>query len=409
MAGPASSTGKALDGVKVLDLTQFEAGTSATQALAWYGADVIKIEEPTQGEQGRISSTDVLGVDSHYFILLNSNKRSATLNLRHERGKALLRQMIPQADVFIENFAPGTIERLGFGYDAVQALNPRIIYTQVKGYGTGSPYGTYLSFDMIAQAVGGALSITGTPEFPYRPGPTVADTGAGLHCLIAILAALLQRERTGRGQRIEVAMQDAVINLCRISYFQQQTLGRATPRDPLGNPTKSVIPCNVYPCKPFGPNDYVFLACTRTHAKQWEALATGMGRGDLIADPRFATGDDRLAHVAELDQLIADWTRQYTKLEAMQILGEAGVPVGAVMDTLELSHDPYLWKRGVFAAIKHPVRGDLFVPGWPVKMSDSPVEVVSAPLLGEHTAAVYREWLGLTAEQVARLRAEQVI
>ncbi len=404
-----SSTGKALDGVKVLDLTQFEAGTSATQALAWYGADVIKIEEPTQGEQGRISSTDVLGVDSHYFILLNSNKRSATLNLRDERGKGLLRQMIPQADVFIENFAPGTIERLGFAYDEVRALNPRIIYAQVKGYGTGSPYAKYLSFDMIAQAVGGALSITGTPEFPYRPGPTVADTGAGLHCLIAILAALLQRERTGRGQRIEVAMQEAVINLCRISYFQQQALGHATPRDPVGNPTKSVVPSNVYRCKPFGPNDYCFLACTRTHAKQWEALAKAMGREDLLTDPRFASSDARVAHAAELDQLIGEWTRQYTKLEAMRILGEAGVPVGAVMDTLELSHDPYLWKRGMFATIKHPVRGDLFVPGWPVKMSDSPVEVASAPLLGEHSAAVYREWLGLDKEQVAHLRAEKVI
>jgi formyl-CoA transferase len=409
MAVSESSPGKALDGVKVLDLTQFEAGTSTTQALAWYGADVIKIEEPTQGEQGRISSTDVLGVDSHYFILLNSNKRSATLNLRDERGKELLRQMLPRADVFIENFAPGTIERLGFGYDEVRALNPRIIYTQVKGYGTGSPYAQYLSFDMIAQAVGGALSITGTPEFPYRPGPTVADTGAGLHCLIAILAALLQRKRTGRGQRIEVAMQDAVINLCRISYFQQQALGRATPRDPIGNPTKSVVPCNVYSCKPFGPNDYVFLACTRTHAKQWEALAKGMGREDLLTDPRFATSDARVAHAAELDEIIAAWTRQYTKLEALQILGEAGVPVGAVMDTLELSHDPYLWKRGMFAAIQHPVRGDLFVPGWPVKMSDSRVEVASAPLLGEHTAEVYREWLGLTAAQVERLREDKVV
>ncbi len=261
----------------------------------------------------------------------------------------------------------------------------------------------------VSNVVPSALSITGTPEYPYRPGPTVGDTGAGLHCLNTILAALLQRERTGRGQRIEVSMQEAVVSLCRNSYYQMEVLGRATPRAGNQNPVSPNIPANVYACKPFGPNDYCFISCTRAHTKHWERLAQAMGREDLLSDPRFATDAARVAHSDELDQIIGEWTGQHTKHEVTKILGEAGVPTGAVLDTLELSNDPYLRKRGMFVTIKHPVRGEMFVPGWPVKMSDSPVDIVTAPLLGEHTAEIYQEWLGLDEQQVAQLRAEKVI
>ena len=405
-----SSPGKALDGVKVLDLTQFEAGTSTTQILAWLGADVIKIEEPTQGDQGRRTFTSP-GLDSYYFLLLNNNKRSVTLNLRHEQGKQMLRQMIPLADVFIENFAPGVIERLGFSYEQVRALNPRIIYAQIKGFGADSPYAHVLAYDMMAQAMGGAFSTTGGPDTPpLRPGPNVGDSGTGLHCVSGILAALYQRARTGRGQRIEVAMQEAVVNFMRISFASQYLLGHAAER--VGNHNavgRSSAPSNVYPCKPFGPNDFIYIYTSRAGNKHWERLLQVMGREDLADDPRFATPAARNDHDAEVDQLLADWTRQFTKHEVMRILGEAGVPAGPVLDSVELSSDPYLRERGMFVTVEHPQRGEVVVPGWPAKMSDSPVEVQRAPLHGEHNAEVYREWLGLTAEQVAHLRAEKVI
>src|ERR687888_139600 len=212
----------ALSGVRVIDLTQFEAGTSCTETLAWLGADVIKVEEPTQGDQGRRASTDKPGVDSYYFMLLNANKKSVTLNLKDERGKEVMRKLIAEGDVMVENFAPGVIERLGFGYDEVRKINPRIIYAQIKGFAPEGPYGNYLAFDMIAQSVGGALSTTGEIDGrPLKPGPTIGDTGSGLHTAIGILAALYQRQITGRGQRIEVAMQEAVINFCRIAYASQ--------------------------------------------------------------------------------------------------------------------------------------------------------------------------------------------
>src|SRR5436309_3693210 len=221
----------ALEDVKVLDLTQFEAGTSCTEALAWLGADVIKVENPRGGDQGRGASTDQQGVDSHYFMLLNANKRSITLNLSSARGRQIFTDMLKKADVMIENFAPGAIERLGFGYDIVREINPRLIYAQVKGFGEG-PYENYVSFDMIAQSVGGALSLTGTVDTePLKPGPTIGDTGTGLHCAIGILAALHQRARTGRGQRVTAAMQDGVLNLCRVKMRDQQRLAHGPLRE----------------------------------------------------------------------------------------------------------------------------------------------------------------------------------
>jgi formyl-CoA transferase len=221
----------ALAGVRVVDLTQFEAGTSCTETLAWLGADVIKVEQPGGGDQGRQLGADQAGVDSYYFLLLNANKRSVTCNLKEERGKALLRALIAHGDVFVENFAPGAIDRLGFSYDEVARTNPRIIYAQIKGFPTEGPYGQFLSFDMIAQAAGGAYSLTGEPDGPpLKPGPNVGDTGTGLHAAIGILAALYQRQRTGRGQRIEVAMQEAVINCTRVAYSSQAVSGRPAER-----------------------------------------------------------------------------------------------------------------------------------------------------------------------------------
>ncbi len=395
----------ALAGVKVVDLTQFEAGTSCTETLAWLGADVVKVEEPTQGDQGRRASTDQTGVDSYYFMLLNANKRSLTCNLKDEGGKALLRELIQAGDVFIENFGPGVIERLGFGYEDVKKLNPRIIYAQIKGFAPDGPYGSFLSFDMIAQSVGGALSTTGEAgQRPVKPGPTIGDTGTGLHCAIGILAALLQRQQTGRGQRIEVAMQEAVINFSRIAYASQALWGRAAPRVANRSVLGTSAPSGVYACKGDGPNDYCYIYTSRAGNHQWERLLVAIGRDDLLGDPRYASPRDRVEHQDEIDELLESWTRARTKQEVMETLGKAGVPAGAVFDTNELYHDPFLRQRGIFATVQHPVRGEFTMPGWPVKMSDSEVPLVTSPLLGQHNEEVLAEWLGYDAGRVAELK-----
>jgi formyl-CoA transferase len=400
----------ALAGIRVVDLTQFEAGTSCTETLAWLGADVIKVEPPGRGEQGRAASTDVPGLDSYYFLLLNANKRSVTLNLKHPEGRRLLGRLIEHADVFIENFAPGIIERLGFGYDEVRAVNPRIVYAQVKGFAPDGPFGNYPAFDMIAQAAGGAMSLTGRPEdAPLKPGPTIGDTGAGLHLAIGILAALVQRRRTDTGQRVEVAMQEAVINYCRISFARQMLTGRAAER--WGNQSQlgMTAPSGIYPCRPGGPNDYVFIYTTRAGNHQWQRLLDVIGRPDLKDDPRFATPVQRAQHAEAIDEVIAAWTLQYTKREAMDRLGTAGVPAGATFDTLELTQDEHLNRREAIVSIDHPARGRLKMPGWPVKMERSHVRVEPAPLLGQHNRDVYGGLLELGDQELARLREQGVI
>ena len=399
----------ALAGIKVLDLTQFEAGTSCTEALAWLGADIIKVENPAGGDQGRSASTDKTGFDSPYFMLLNANKRSITLNLRTSRGREMFTEMLKKADIMIENFAPGTIERLGFGFDAVHEINPRVIYAQIKGFGPG-PYENYVSFDMIAQSAGGSLSLTGTPETePLKPGPTIGDTGTGLHCAIGVLAALHQRAATGKGQRIQVAMQDAVINFSRIAFARQAASGEAAVRSGNRSALGTTAPSGLYPCKGDGLNDYCFIYTSRAGNRHWDRLLTAIGREDLIGDERFDTPQKRWANHDEVDRMLTEFTRSRTKREVMQALGDAGVPAGAVYDTLELTEDKALQDREMIVTVDHPDRGKFTLPGWPVKMSDSHVEIDRSPLLGEHNADVYAEWLGLSAGDLEELKSEDVI
>jgi len=395
----------ALEDVKVLDLTQFEAGTSCTEALAWLGANVIKVENPKGGDQGRGASTDTKGVDSHYFMLLNANKRSVTLNLGSERGRGIFTEMLKKADVMIENFAPGAIERLGFGYDVVRKINPRIIYAQVKGFGEG-PYENYVSFDMIAQSVGGALSLTGTTETePLKPGPTIGDTGTGLHCAIGILAALQQRHATGRGQHVEVSMQDAVVNIIRVSLRDHQRFGHAMPRR--GNQASQTVPSTIYPCMPGGSNDYVFI--NAWERPMWIAMIGVMGRPELADDPRFADGAARWENREALNAMIEEWTATRTKHQVMRLLGAAGVPCGAVQDTGEVLADPHLKAREMIVDVDYPTRGTYKTVGCPVKLSDSPVAVTRPPMLGEHTAALLNELCGVDPDEVARLREGGVV
>ncbi|WP_173930981.1 CoA transferase [Chelativorans sp. Marseille-P2723] len=401
---------KALRDITVVDLTQFEAGPSCTQMLGWLGANVIKVEPPVKGEQGRRASTDDPEVDSVYFMLLNANKRSVTCNLKHEKGKELLRRLIEKADVFIENFGPGVIERLGFSYEEVQKINPRIIYAQVKGFNPSGPYANLLAFDNIAQAVGGSLSVTGDADGrPLTPGVNVGDTGSGLHCSVGILAALWQRQRTGKGQRIEIVMQEAVINFGRILYAAQDIFKAPVPRRGNAHIMGASAPCEVYPCKGGGPNDYCLIYTSRAGNHQWHALLKVMGREELMDDPRFASPQLRFQHQDEINKLVTEWSLQRDKHTCMKELGEAGVPAGAVFDTMELYEDPVLRKQGAFVTVQHPVRGDFTMPGCPVRMSDSPIETKAAPLLGADNNDVYRGLLGLSEAEIAGLAEEEVI
>ena len=274
------------------------------------------------------------GRDAWYFLLFNANKKSITVNLKSERGLELVKNMAKRADVMVENFAPGAIERLGLGYDVVRAINPSIIYAQVKGFGTGGPYENNLAFDMIAQATGGVMSITGEPDGPpLKPGVTLGDTGTGMLLAISILAALYRRRDTGQGERIEIAMQDAMLQYIRVALSTQATYGVAAKRNGAKVLSGFAVPSGIYPCKPGGPNDYVYVYTSRTNPAHWRRLLEVIGRKDLIGDPRFDTAAARLEHEPEVDEMIAAWTRQHDKREAMRVLGGAGVPAGAIFDT----------------------------------------------------------------------------
>jgi formyl-CoA transferase len=397
---------KALSNMKVLDLTQFEAGTSATMMLAFMGADVIKIEQPGKGDPGRFLRTDTPGVDAYYFLLLNANKRSLTLDLKSDEGKAIFLEMVRKADVVVENLAPGTIERLGLGYEDLKEVNPGIIFASIKGFGSYGPYSDFKSFDMIAQAMGGAFSVTGFEGGPpTRPGPTIGDTGTGMHAALGILGAYVQKLQTGTGQRVEVSMQDAVVNYNRVATLSHYTTGQPAPRR--GNAMPTSVPSRLYPCTPGGPNDYVFIHTSSL--QMWHALLRTIGRADLIGDPRYETQQARNAHAQEVYDMIEAWTTTRTKIEAMEALGKVGVPAGATLDSLEVLNDPHLQAREMMVTVQHPVRGAFTMPGSPIQMSQSPREYTPAPLLGQHTDEVLASWMGYDQAQIEQLRAQGVV
>jgi len=400
-----------LAGVRVLDLTQFEAGPTCTEVMAQLGAEVVKVENPKGGEPGRILGAGPKpGADAYYFMVYNANKKSVTVNLKSPRGVALVKEMAAKADVFIENMAPGTIEKLGLGWDELHALNPRLINAQVKGFGEGSPYEHNLAFDMIAQACGGTFSVTGAPDGPpTRPGISLGDTGTGMLMAITILGALRKRDATGQGGRLQVAMQDAILHYMRINFATQGLTGKPAQRGGDKVPGVNNAPMGLYPCKPGGPNDYVYLMTSRANPDHWDRLLKLIGREDLIGDARYATPMDRLQREREVDAIIAEWTRQHTKHDAMQIIGAAGIPAGAVLDTMELQNDPSFEQRGIMQVMHHPVHGDFKMPAWPVRVDGKPSRIASSPVLGEHTDDVLRKWLDLTEADVSTLRSDGVL
>jgi crotonobetainyl-CoA:carnitine CoA-transferase CaiB-like acyl-CoA transferase len=398
-----------LTGVRVLDMTQFEAGPSCTETLAWLGAEVVKIENPKGGDPGR-SLGSKPGVDDPYFLNFNANKKSVTVNLKDPRGLQLVKDLAAKADVLVENFAPGAIERLGLGAEVVRALNPSIIYCQVKGFGEGSPYEKNLAFDMIAQACSGIMSTTGELDGrPLKPGPSLGDTGTGMLLSISILGALYRRKATGQGDHLQVAMQDAMMHYMRIGFSQQARSGKAAPRAADSSVSGGNPPMGIFPSKGGGPNDYVYVYTSRANPEHWRRLLGVIGREDLIGDARYDSPAARAERAAEVNEMVSAWTRQHTKHEAMEIIGAAGIPAGAVLDTMELQNDPTFEQRGIMQTIDHPVVGPFKMVAWPVRFSGSPPPVKPSPLLGANNDDVLTGWLGLGSDKVGGLRADNII
>ena len=395
----------ALTGLRVLDLTQWESGTSCTQALAWLGADVVKIESPRDGDPGRSLSRGYWQ-DSEYFINWNSNKRSVAIDLLEPRGRDLLLELVPQFDVFIENYGPGVVEKLDIGYDAIKAVHPEVIYAQIKGFGLTGPYAKYKCFDMVAQAAAGALSITGEPDGPpMRPGPTLGDSGSGVQMALAVSAAYAQKLREGTGQHIELSMQESVTYFMRTMIALGAEGGqKVAPR--IGNEFDPTI--NLFPCKPFGPNDYIYImVVTEPH---WMLLCETIKEPGLIDDPRFIDLAARQEHDEELNEIISAWTSTHTKHEAMHALCEVGIPASAVFDTKDLFSDPHLKERGFIHKVSQDDSSpDLTLLGWPLRMSKSKVPITSAPRLGDHTDTILETELGMSREAVRKLIDDGII
>lgn len=391
----------ALDGLRILDLTQYEAGPSATQALAWFGADVVKVEPPGTGDPAR----NIAGITSDYFLYWNSNKRSVVLDLRSAEGRDLLLRMAPNYDVVVENYGPGVVEKLDIGPTVLQAVHPGIIYASVKGFGLTGPYAGRKCFDGVAQAAAGALSTTGYADGePLLPGPTTGDSGTGVQLALAILAAYVQKLRTGEGQRIEISMQEAMTYYMRTRIAVAPGWGEtAAPR--IGNGVTATN--NLYATAGDGSNDYVMIMAVTP--RMFVDLCGAMGRPELAEDPRFATPGARLANAEALRAEIADWTGRFTKHEVAARLEAAGVPGGPVLDTADLFTDPHLRARGFIETIDHPQLGPVPMLGWAPRLSASDVDLRVAPTLGADTDDVLGAELGLDADELADLRQRSII
>ncbi len=393
-----------LEGVRILDLTQVQAGPSCTQLLAWLGADVIKIEEPGVGDRTRWERARDPDIDSFYFLVFNANKRSLTLNLKTDEGREIFTDLVKVSDIVVENFGPGRMESFGLGYDRLKETNSKIVYATIKGFGTYGPYSSFKSFEHIAQAMGGAMSANGEQDGePLFVAPGVGDSGTGLHCAIGMLAALRQRDMTGEGQFVEVSMQDAVVNLMRIRTMD--TLNSNEPVVRAGNRAWGGASM-IYPCQPGGPDDYVALYI---QGDAWDSMLALMGRADLIGDERYATDDLRKERGPEIEKIISSWTRTKTKFEILKEVTDLGIPCGAVQDTLEVLHDPHLRAREMVVSLDDPVRGEHLALGCPIKIRSNEVEMRPPPLLGQHSKELLTELLDMKENDLAELEAKGVI
>ena len=393
-----------LDGIRIVDLTQVQAGPSCTQLFAFLGADVIKVEEPIAGDRTRRQQGVRDDVDSFYFIVFNANKRSLTLNLKTDRGRELLLKLVGQADIVVENYGPGQMERFGLDYEVLTQANPKIVYCTIKGFGTFGPNAHVKSFEHIAQAAGGAMSAQGEPgREPTFVAPGVGDSGTGLHAGIGMLAALRRRDATGEPQRVEVSMQDGIVNLMRIRMIDTFNSGQPVERS--GNRIWGE-PSMLYPCKPGGPDDYVAIVMA---GDSWDSILALADRADLIGDARYATAEARQGRLDEVEAIVSSWTRTVTKFEAMDILTDLGIPASAVQDSCEVLEDPHLKARDMVLDVHDPARGDYQIIGCPIKVEGNDVEVRPPPLLGEHSEEVLSDLLGMSHKEIESLRDEGVV
>ena len=415
--------GKALEGVRVLDMTHVQSGPTCTQILAWFGAEVIKIEKPGEGDPTRGQLRDIPGADSLYFTMLNSNKRSMTLNTKTEAGKKIFTQLIEKCDVMVENYAPGVIDRMGFPWEKIQQINPRMIYASVKGFGPG-PFEDCKVYENVAQCTGGSASTTGEIDgFPMVTGSQIGDSGTGIHLVAGILAALLHREKSGKGQRVTVAMQDAVLNLCRVKLRDQQRLARtrvlkeypqypngkfgaAVPR--AGNASGGGHPGWIVRCKGWetDPDAYEYVI---TQAQAFPALAKIIGHSEWLEDPEFNTPEARLPKLDFVFAEIEKWTMTLDKMEVMAALNAVNVPCGPILSMQEIAEELALRKTGTVVEVDHPTRGKYLTVGNPIKLSDSPSDVQRSPLLGEHTDEILKTVLGLQDDEIQAARQQGAI
>jgi len=415
--------GKALEGIKVLDFTHVQSGPTCTQLLAWFGADVIKVERPGVGDATRGQLRDVPNADSLYFTMLNHNKRSIELNTKNETGKEVLVRLIKTCDVLVENFAPGALDRMGFSWEKIQELNPRMILASIKGFGPG-PYEDCKVYENIAQCAGGAASTTGMlGDVPLVTGAQIGDSGTGLHLAFGIVTALFHREQSGKGQKVSAAMQDGVLNLCRVKLRDQQRLstgpleeysqfgenvpfGEATPR--AGNDSGGGQPGRILKCKGWekDPDSYTYFI---TQAAVWKSICDIIGKPEWKEDPNYATPKSRLPRLNEVFGAIEEWTVTKTKFEVMDICNKYGIPVGPILSFKELAEEQSLRATGTIVEVEHPERGKYLSVGNPVKLSDSPVEVVRSPLLGEHTHEILCDVLQYSDKEIRGIRESGAI
>jgi len=408
---------KALSGVKILDFTHVQSGPTCTQLLAWFGADVIKVERPGVGDATRKQLVDVPGADSLYFTMLNHNKRSIEINSKDETGKEVLTRLVQECDVLVENFAPGALDRMGFGWDDLQKINPRIIMASIKGFGPGK-YEDCKVYENVAQCAGGSASTTGFLDGPpLVTAAQIGDSGTGLHLALGIVTALFQREKTGRGQKVDAAMQDGVLNLSRVKLRDQQRLaagplseysqagegipfGDATPR--AGNDSGGGQPGRILKCKGWetDPNAYTYFI---TQAAVWKNVCDVIGKPEWKEAEGYATPPERLDKLNEIFDAVEQWTMTKTKFEVMDICNPLNIPVGPILSMKEIAEDEGLRKTGTVVEVNHPERGKYLSVGCPIRLSDSPVEVERSPLLGEHTAEILSDVLGFEGEDYERV------
>lgn len=414
---------KALEGVRILDMTHVQSGPTCTQLLAWFGADVLKVERPGVGDATRGQLRDVPDADSLYFTMLNHNKRSITLNTKSEKGKEIFEGLLKACDVMVENFAPGALDRMGFSWERIQEINPKLIYASIKGFGPG-PYEDCKVYENVAQCTGGSASTTGFRDGPPTvTGAQIGDSGTGLHLALGIVTALYHREKSGKGQRVSAAMQDGVLNLCRVKLRDQQRLqhgplteysqhgqgiefGEATPR--AGNDSGGGQPGWILKCKGWenDPDAYVYFI---TQAAVWKNICDLIGKPEWKEESGYATPPERLDKIKQIFDTIEEWTMTKDKFDVMELCNPLNIPCGPILSMKEIAAEASLRETGTIVEVDHPTRGKYLTVGNPIKLSDSPSDVERSPLLGEHTDEILAEVLGMSGDDIAAAKSDGAV